>query len=121
MSRHFPRGMQTLKDIENNEAIKSGNVDENERAPVLKKTPELNELQTMKNYMPSNNLLQKVDTVEASEPNETQNSINPFTSSNQFINSQINYIPNANQNSCLGTFINSLCAQGLYENSPNGI
>ena len=36
MSRHFPRGMQTLKDIENNEAIKSGNVDENVKKEFLK-------------------------------------------------------------------------------------
>jgi predicted lipid-binding transport protein (Tim44 family) len=36
MSRHFPRGMQTLKDIENNEAIKSGNVDEDVKKEFLK-------------------------------------------------------------------------------------
>ena len=28
MSRFFPRGVEVLKDIENNEAIKSGNIDE---------------------------------------------------------------------------------------------
>ena len=27
-SNYFPRGMEVLKDIENNEAIKAGNVDE---------------------------------------------------------------------------------------------
>ncbi len=36
MSRNFPRGMQTLKDIENNEAIKSGNVDEDVKKEFLK-------------------------------------------------------------------------------------
>ena len=36
MSRHFPRGMETLKDIENNEAIKSGNVDEEAKKQFLK-------------------------------------------------------------------------------------
>ena len=28
MSRHFPRGVEVLKDIENNEAIKRGEVDD---------------------------------------------------------------------------------------------
>ena len=28
MSRYFPKGMEALKDIENNEAIKAGKVDE---------------------------------------------------------------------------------------------
>ena len=36
VSRYFPRGMEVLKDIENNEAIKSGNVDENAKKQFLK-------------------------------------------------------------------------------------
>tara|TARA_Y100000590_G_scaffold357060_1_gene411696 strand:+ start:5515 stop:6117 length:603 start_codon:yes stop_codon:yes gene_type:complete len=36
MSRYFPRGVATLKDIENNEAIKSGNVDEEVKKQFLK-------------------------------------------------------------------------------------
>tara|TARA_B100000965_G_C19463216_1_gene700687 strand:- start:407 stop:1009 length:603 start_codon:yes stop_codon:yes gene_type:complete len=36
MSRIFPRGVETLKDIENNEAIKSGNVDEDVKKEFLK-------------------------------------------------------------------------------------
>jgi len=36
MSRYFPKGMETLKDIENNEAIKTGNVDENTKKQFLK-------------------------------------------------------------------------------------
>ena len=36
MSRIFPRGVETLKDIENNEAIKSGNVDEEAKKQFLK-------------------------------------------------------------------------------------
>jgi len=35
-SRYFPRGMEVLKDIENNEAIKSGNVDEEVKKQFLK-------------------------------------------------------------------------------------
>ena len=34
--RYFPKGMEVLKDIENNEAIKSGNVDENAKKEFLK-------------------------------------------------------------------------------------
>ena len=36
MSRYFPRGMEVLKDIENNEAIKSDNVDEEAKKQFLK-------------------------------------------------------------------------------------
>jgi len=36
MSRYFPRGMETLQDIENNEAIKSGNVDDEAKKQFLK-------------------------------------------------------------------------------------
>ena len=36
MSRHFPRGVEVLKDIENNEAIKSGNIDEEAKKNFLK-------------------------------------------------------------------------------------
>ena len=36
MNRHFPKGMETLKDIENNEAIKKNNVDEETKKQFLK-------------------------------------------------------------------------------------
>ena len=36
MSRHFPRGMEVLHDIEKNEAIRSGNVDEEVKKNFLK-------------------------------------------------------------------------------------
>jgi len=36
MSRFFPKGMEVLKDIENNEAIKTGNVDEEVKKQFLK-------------------------------------------------------------------------------------
>ena len=36
MSRYFPKGMEVLKDIENNEAIKSGLVDEEAKKQFLK-------------------------------------------------------------------------------------
>ena len=36
MSRYFPRGVEVLKDIENNEAIKQGNVDEEAKKQFLK-------------------------------------------------------------------------------------
>ena len=35
-SRFFPRGMEVLKDIENNEAIKTGNIDEEAKKSFLK-------------------------------------------------------------------------------------
>jgi len=36
MHRYFPKGMEVLKDIENNEAIRSGNIDEEAKAQFLK-------------------------------------------------------------------------------------
>jgi|TARA_Y100000310_G_scaffold220653_1_gene222227 predicted lipid-binding transport protein (Tim44 family) len=36
MSKYFPKGMEVLKDIENNEAIKEGNVDEEAKKQFLK-------------------------------------------------------------------------------------
>jgi len=36
MSRYFPKGMEVLKDIENNEAIKTGNVNEEAKKNFLK-------------------------------------------------------------------------------------
>ena len=36
MGRYFPKGMEALKDIENNEAIKTGNVDEEVKKNFLK-------------------------------------------------------------------------------------
>ena len=36
MSRYFPKGMEVLKDIENNEAIREGNVDEEAKKNFLK-------------------------------------------------------------------------------------
>ena len=35
VGRYFPKGMEVLKDIENNEAIKSGNVDEEVKKQFL--------------------------------------------------------------------------------------
>ena len=36
VNRHFPRGLETLNDVENNEAIKSGNIDEEAKKQFLK-------------------------------------------------------------------------------------
>ena len=35
-AKYFPKGMEVLKDIENNEAIKAGNVDEEAKKQFLK-------------------------------------------------------------------------------------
>ena len=35
-NKYFPKGLEALKDIENNEAIKTGNVDENAKKQFLK-------------------------------------------------------------------------------------
>jgi len=35
-NKYFPKGLEVMKDIENNEAIKTGNIDENAKKQFLK-------------------------------------------------------------------------------------
>ena len=44
----------------------------------------------------------------------------PFTSESQFVNAQNNEVPGSDQQSCVQTFKNQHCAQGLSVNSPQG-
>ena len=55
-----------------------------------------------------------MDTLEGS-PLDTD-----FTSADQLNNSQSNEVPNVDQNSCIKTFNNQHCIQGLEQNSPDG-
>ena len=43
-----------------------------------------------------------------------------FTTPEQFNDAQSNSVPGADQNSCVKTWNNQFCAQGLEANSPNG-
>ena len=56
-----------------------------------------------------------LDTLEGS-PLDTD-----FTSSDQFNNAQSNEVDGVDQDSCIKTFENQHCIQGLEQNSPNGI
>uniref|UniRef100_A0A6C0EHN5 Uncharacterized protein n=1 Tax=viral metagenome TaxID=1070528 RepID=A0A6C0EHN5_9ZZZZ len=55
-----------------------------------------------------------VDTLEGS-PLDTE-----FTTADQFNNAQNNEVTGADQDSCIKTFENQHCIQGLEQNSPNG-
>jgi hypothetical protein len=43
-----------------------------------------------------------------------------FTTEAQFVSAQNNSIPGSDQNTCVSTFANQHCTQGLNNNSPNG-
>jgi len=43
-----------------------------------------------------------------------------FTSEAQFVSAQNNSVPGSDQNTCVSTFENQHCTQGLNNNSPNG-
>ncbi len=72
----------------------------------------------MNGSLPSENFS---NTPEEPQPHETADfSQNAFTSSAQFVDAQDNTVPGSNQDSCVQTFENQHCAQGLQENAPNG-
>ena len=45
---------------------------------------------------------------------------NAFTTSAQMVSAQDNTVPGSNQESCVQTFANQNCAQGLQSNAPDG-
>jgi len=67
---------------------------------------------------PSENFKDYPKEPTANEP--TQSPQNVFTSQNQFLTAQSNEVPGANQNSCVKSWDNQHCVQGLQTNAPNG-
>mgnify|MGYP001079730107 CR=1 len=51
---------------------------------------------------------------------EEENEPTSFTSNNQFNNAQTNNVPEADQDSCVKTWNNQHCIQGLEKENPNG-
>ena len=43
-----------------------------------------------------------------------------FTTDAQFLSAQNNTVDGSNQNTCVSTFANQHCTQGLSSNAPNG-
>lgn len=62
------------------------------------------------------NVPESIQNVAEVEDNEVKS----FTSSNQLNSAQNNNIPGANQESCVKSWENQHCIQGLENNSPNG-
>ena len=54
-------------------------------------------------------------------PQEESNQMAVFTNDSQFNDAQTNNVPGANQNSCVQSFNNQHCIQGLQNNAPNGL
>ena len=62
-----------------------------------------------------------IDHMKGSKPIENFHSEPPaFTTSSQFRSAQDNTVPGSDQNTCVTTFRNQHCTQGLSDNSPNG-
>ena len=93
----------------NNENNNENDNDNNNDNIVTYSEPSQN-LNTIENLEGAN----IVDTLEGS-PLDTD-----FTSADQLNNSQSNEVPNVDQNSCIKTFNNQHCIQGLEQNSPDG-
>ncbi len=72
----------------------------------------------MKGSQPSENF---ANTAEEPQPHETNDfTQNAFTTTSQFLDVQDNAVPGSNQDTCVQTFSNQHCTQGLQENGPNG-
>ena len=72
----------------------------------------------MQGTQPSENFTNVGEEPAAHEPADfTQNA---FTSASQFLDAQNNEVPGSNQESCVQTFANQHCPQGLQTNAPDG-
>lgn len=86
--------------------------------------PVVNEARTAEQSLISDNLNTVVENMEGAEvPNSVENASsveNVFTSEQQFNDAQSDNVPGANQESCVKSWGNQHCVQGLEENSPSG-
>lgn len=74
-------------------------------------------------YMPFHSNVEESDIEQMREAQISENFHNverPFTSESQFVNAQNNLVPGSDQQSCVQTFKNQHCTQGLSVNSPQG-
>ena len=84
----------------------------------------VNDQETENASLPSNSVEQFVEEIEGAEvPSMVKNSESiegSFTSDEQLVESQNNLVPGANQESCVKSWKNQHCIQGLEQTSPNG-
>ena len=74
-------------------------------------------------YMPFHSNIEESDIEQMREAQISENFHNverPFTTESQFVDAQSNTVPGSDQQSCVQTFKNQHCAQGLSVNSPQG-
>ena len=72
----------------------------------------------MSETRPSENFKDYPKEPVANEPEQSPQNV--FTSQNQFLSAQDNTVPGANQNSCVKSWENQHCIQGIQTNAPNG-
>lgn len=74
-------------------------------------------------YMPFHSNVEESDIEQMREAQISENFHNverPFTTEAQFVDAQSNTVPGSDQQSCVQTFKNQHCTQGLSVNSPQG-
>ena len=76
------------------------------------------EVQAMRNAEPSHNLEQFVEEIEGGNVPILVKTA--FTTSQNLNNAQIDFVPGSNSDSCVTSFENQHCIQGLQNNQPNG-
>ena len=81
------------------------------------------DVQEQEPYMPFHSNIEESDIEQMREAQISENFHNverPFTTESQFVNAQSNEVAGSDQQSCVQTFKNQHCAQGLSVNSPQG-
>ena len=121
--------LPSAKDLVSEETpAENANVDLNEEA--------LRPMEQQQELLPhhANNYPEDHAIMAASRPSENFSDVNAepegtsvcdnnnsvFTTQSQFTDAQSNEIPGADQGSCVQTFANQHCVQGLQENAPSG-
>ena len=106
----LPSAKNVVDETNNNNENNNENDNDNNNDNIVTYSEPSQNLNTIENLEGAN----IVDTLEGS-PLDTD-----FTSADQLNNSQSNEVPNVDQNSCIKTFNNQHCIQGLEQNSPDG-
>lgn len=98
------------------------NRDDHAENPMNNAVPS-GDVQEQEPYMPFHSNIEESDIEQMREAQISENFHNverPFTTESQFVNAQSNEVAGSDQQSCVQTFKNQHCAQGLSVNSPQG-
>lgn len=103
----LPSSTNIVDETSNNDDIDSNNDDTENVVTLSEPTQNLDIIENLEGV----NIIDKLE----GSPLDTD-----LTTVDQFSSSQTNEVPNVDQNSCIKTFNNQHCIQGLEQNSPDG-